>query len=409
MCQIQFIKPFTQLKNGEIKQTIIQKEDLKAFNDLMLSGSIHNNDSWGAFSNSGVVKSTEKYKNESFFEFKNSQFVVGHNRFATKGSANKSLNAHPFENDRFIWVHNGILSNDEALREEFRLTIKSKTDSAVIGALAEHFVTKGRPVQEALIETIELLEGDYSVIIFDKETEKVYYFRNDERTFFVQLLFNSHKNKYVMLGSSQSENFERLYTTSKLGFAFNDYEIIDEYEIPSKILFELGEAGIKYLETFDPVVFSSVYYQSQRYLHATSSNPEDDYGGEYVDEFNEKSHYDGTDKLSSLSWNEMDAFYSIVNKIDYEIELIPDIALNNDVCSVLISGEDKEKFRKMYSEYFPTYSSYEFDPESARDLFEALADDLKETIAAKVIEAELIKDAATTIETEVIKHTQQNN
>ena len=90
---------------------------------------------------------------------------IGHTRWATHGAPTDN-NAHPhMSNDgRFAIVHNGIIENYAALREEligcgFKFT--SETDTEVIVHLLEHYY-KG-DAKRAVLKTAARLEGSYAL------------------------------------------------------------------------------------------------------------------------------------------------------------------------------------------------------------------------------------------------------
>ena len=109
MCEIHFIYPI----NGKI-----QKYDVNQLSTLLELGAFNNKDGYGVCDDKLVYKSEKKYrgkyKKTLLANFEKSSFLLAHNRFGTSGVV-KSRNAHPFYNDRFIWVHNGHIWNHEIL------------------------------------------------------------------------------------------------------------------------------------------------------------------------------------------------------------------------------------------------------------------------------------------------------
>ena len=90
---------------------------------------------------------------------------VGHTRWATHGAPTEE-NAHPhLSNDgRFAVVHNGIIENYIALREELirdGYRFESETDTEVIVHLVEMYYTGS--VRDALIKTTNRLQGSYAL------------------------------------------------------------------------------------------------------------------------------------------------------------------------------------------------------------------------------------------------------
>lgn len=95
---------------------------------------------------------------------------IAHTRWATHG-APVTNNAHPiFSRDTVAIVHNGIIENYEALREELRgqgYEFVSQTDTEVIAHLV-HSVYRG-DLFEAVRSTVARLHGAYAIAVFHKD------------------------------------------------------------------------------------------------------------------------------------------------------------------------------------------------------------------------------------------------
>ena len=102
---------------------------------------------------------------------------IGHTRWATHG-APTDTNAHPhMSNDgKFAVVHNGIIENYIALREELIQSgyhFESQTDTEVIVHLIEMYYTGD--LKKAVIKTSARLQGSYALgVVCADEPEKVY-------------------------------------------------------------------------------------------------------------------------------------------------------------------------------------------------------------------------------------------
>jgi len=102
---------------------------------------------------------------------------VGHTRWATHGAPTEE-NAHPhLSNDgRFAIVHNGIIENYIALREELLQAgylFESQTDTEVIVHLLEMYYSGN--MREALIKTTNRLRGSYALgVICTDEPGKIF-------------------------------------------------------------------------------------------------------------------------------------------------------------------------------------------------------------------------------------------
>lgn len=92
---------------------------------------------------------------------------IGHTRWATHGAPTE-VNAHPHVTERVAVVHNGIIENHAALREE--LTAKgyrfaSDTDTEVIPLLITDFLTQKFTPEEAVEKTLARLHGAFALAI----------------------------------------------------------------------------------------------------------------------------------------------------------------------------------------------------------------------------------------------------
>lgn len=98
---------------------------------------------------------------------------IAHTRWATHGVPSE-INAHPhFSGDDIALVHNGIIENFEALRDELAQLgyhCVSETDSEVITHLFSHYAKQETDLQKALQLTVARLEGAYAIgVIHQRE------------------------------------------------------------------------------------------------------------------------------------------------------------------------------------------------------------------------------------------------
>ena len=96
---------------------------------------------------------------------------IAHTRWATHG-APTAANAHPHATNEVALVHNGIIENFKALREELadeNRTYESETDTEVVAHLVSSRIEKGASPQEAVADVLPRLRGAFSLAIAFRE------------------------------------------------------------------------------------------------------------------------------------------------------------------------------------------------------------------------------------------------
>lgn len=104
-----------------------------------------------------------------------SHCAIGHTRWATHGGPS-DRNAHPHRAGNVILVHNGIIENYKALKEELQakgVEFKSETDTEVAAALLNENYTPGGDPLAAIRKTVARLRGAYAfgILFADREGE----------------------------------------------------------------------------------------------------------------------------------------------------------------------------------------------------------------------------------------------
>ncbi|MBB4285578.1 glutamine--fructose-6-phosphate transaminase (isomerizing) [Roseospira goensis] len=100
---------------------------------------------------------------------------IGHTRWATHGVPNE-INAHPHANARVAVVHNGIIENFQALREELLAqghSFASDTDTEVVVHLISQIIADGVDPIEATRRALARLEGAFALGILLQERPDV--------------------------------------------------------------------------------------------------------------------------------------------------------------------------------------------------------------------------------------------
>jgi glucosamine--fructose-6-phosphate aminotransferase (isomerizing) len=101
---------------------------------------------------------------------------IAHTRWATHGKPNET-NAHPHvSNKNIAVVHNGIIENHHALREELKAegyVFTSDTDTEVIPHMLDRELKKGGSLVEAMLAVRQLLDGAYGTVAIDSRDPSV--------------------------------------------------------------------------------------------------------------------------------------------------------------------------------------------------------------------------------------------
>jgi glutamine---fructose-6-phosphate transaminase (isomerizing) len=122
---------------------------------------------------------------------------IGHTRWATHGAPN-DVNAHPHTSSdgRIALVHNGIVENYVALREELSaagITPQSETDTEIVAHLVGQQVAAGSPLAEAMRTVCGRLQGAFTLVAVDREDPDV--------------VVAARRNSPLVVGVGEGENF----------------------------------------------------------------------------------------------------------------------------------------------------------------------------------------------------------
>lgn len=120
---------------------------------------------------------------------------IGHTRWATHGAPTEA-NAHPHLSERVAVVHNGIIENYKALREELGaagVVFQSETDTEVIPHLIEKLLDEGVEPVEAVRKAVSRLEGAFALGILIEGHEEI--------------LIAARRGSPLIVGLGEGENF----------------------------------------------------------------------------------------------------------------------------------------------------------------------------------------------------------
>jgi len=252
MCEIQFIKR-CPVDNKKVNLDYTDKQE---FVRMLSNGATYNKDAFGVFTKEFSCKKGVSFKDElkkpkrikKIIYNQRSDWMIGHNRFTTHGDGKDNSNNHPFETENIIVVHNGVLQNHEYLKDHYELDYKEETDSAIIPYLIEHFIGKGSKPLEAIKNTAERIKGNFSVMIYSKIEDKIYYFKETLKPFYFALIEN--KDGRTLIGSTSQTSIEEAYTREEGLFLFEDYNMKIIAKPTAGIIYEIRDTTVTPIDTF---------------------------------------------------------------------------------------------------------------------------------------------------------------
>ena len=243
MCEIQFVMS----RN-------INDEEIVNFLDMLNEGSYSNSDATGLCTDNGTkwkfrtalhsLKDKKSGNLLSDIRVNTSKFLIGHNRLATTGSEKENKNNHPFETSNLMLVHNGVISNHDSLKGNFALDYPEETDSAIIIHLMEAYLEQDYSIEDAIKETAESLQGSYSVMVYHKPDDRIFYFKNSSTSFaFMKAVTKT--GKVSLYGSTKTQNLVNTYNWEKDGMFDIDTLRKRAYAEPDAgIIYEMDTKGM---------------------------------------------------------------------------------------------------------------------------------------------------------------------
>lgn len=102
-------------------------------------------------------------------------FIVSHQRYATTG--NKEGNAHPFLTKNVLIMHNGTFYN---------ISKGNDSDSKIFTEIFDknYKQNKGKMIK-TINDTHKEVNGTYSIVVFDRKKERLYYYKSSRRDMFL--------------------------------------------------------------------------------------------------------------------------------------------------------------------------------------------------------------------------------
>lgn len=184
------------------------------------------------------------------FETMKGNIGVAHTRWATHGGVTPE-NSHPhYSNDeKFVIVHNGIISNYQSLQSELikeGYVFYSATDTEVFANLLQHEYQKSGDVESAFCDAIERLDGSFAIAMMTAHIPDT--------------IFAVKKDSPLVLGINDGVN----YVSSDINAFISetrDTIILDDFDY---VMVTRDSYQVKSLKTRNPVTKQVVKVQWDR-------------------------------------------------------------------------------------------------------------------------------------------------
>ena len=183
---------------------------------------------------------------EKIFRRANS-VLIGHNRFATQGDINRK-NAHPFDFDNLVGVHNGTLTNKYQLPNG----IDYKVDSQALYACMN---------EKGLRATLDIIQGAWSLVWYDYNKHTLNFLRNKERPMFIAY------DKVTNALYAASEKWMLHIATGRHGVEIADpFPTIEDmhYEFKVDPDGKINEPVLTEMKAKEPVVYYGGFRQQEQ-------------------------------------------------------------------------------------------------------------------------------------------------
>jgi predicted glutamine amidotransferase len=219
--------------------------EINIFTELLYADEVRGSDGTGIFYNtkknkahlkvlkgplcSSLFVKSKPYQEATKTFFSDSNFIVGHNRSATKGKIDFDC-THPFREQHITLVHNGTLVSQKELHET------AEVDSHAIC----HSIS-----QKGAVETLKTIDGAFALVWFDSKEKTLNLCRNYQRPLHVietntSFIFTSElelglwvlKRNNTTVKTSFEIGVKKIYS-----FSLNDMSLVKEKEVEFKVPF----------------------------------------------------------------------------------------------------------------------------------------------------------------------------
>ena len=146
---------------------------------------------------------------------------IGHSRLTTNGLQYINYNNQPVINEGFVGVHNGIITNESAIRERLpQLSHQLDVDTEVILSLLRHYYLKEGDIVQATRSTYQQIMGTAAIAVLAEDLDSLILSTNCG-----SLYFGRNRQQTVLFFSSERFILEQLLRFDHLEDEFGEFTI----------------------------------------------------------------------------------------------------------------------------------------------------------------------------------------
>lgn len=246
-------------------------DELQAFKDLLVVDTLRGYDSTGVFGvsnrgNVGILKAaitgpqfvnTTEYDNFTKDLYREGQFLVGHNRWATRGSVSDK-NAHPFwVDDKIVLVQNGTYKGSH----------KHHKDTEVDTEAIAHVISENADVEKAL----KKINAAYALVWYNTENHTLHMIRNSERP-----LYHVDTKAGAVMFASEMEFLMLAASRNKIGLkelpSLIEEDTLYTYELDKEAVWNYNEKKLDCSYVYDYKHDSTNFFPTGRWQPAKHPN-----------------------------------------------------------------------------------------------------------------------------------------
>lgn len=172
---------------------------------------------------------------KGFKKFEFNDVLIAHNRHSTGGSPKDNNNNHPVVSKSGIAiVHNGFLSNDDAVKKKFELKTDGKVDTEIILRMVEKKLDNKRNIRKAIKEAMKEMSGSATFGLIDCFNPNTLYLARDSNPLHLayveklNTIFFASEEGIIRSALSETKKVLGLFTISKEKYDTAYYEVKDE-------------------------------------------------------------------------------------------------------------------------------------------------------------------------------------